>query len=127
MAFHGLSQRRAQHLPEGKTNNLSRPGIARDPRERGAGAVRKPRTQRSERVPPENPRHAPAAAAGTASAKISKRPELPGDQRDHPAFGLKRRRAGPQRAQNSAAPLRASLPGFPAVHTSASLMKVNLD
>src|SRR2546423_12224538 len=127
MAFHGLPQRRSQYLPERKTDDLSRPGTARDARERAAGPVRKTRAERSERVPPQNSRHASAAATGSAPVKISKRPQLPGDQRDHPALGQQRGRDDPQRAQNPAATLRAGVPGFPAVRTSDSLMKVNLD
>src|SRR6266404_2847124 len=127
MAFHGLPERRAQHLPERKTNDLSRPGAARDPRERAAGTLRKTRSEGSQRVPPQDSRHASAAATGSAPVKISKRPELPGDQRDHPAFGQQRGRDDSQRPQNPAATLRAGVPGFPAVHTSNCLMKVNLD
>src|SRR2546423_842962 len=127
MALHGLPQRRAQHLPKRKTDDLSRPGVAREPRKRSAGAVRNARAKGSERVSPKNPRHSAAAPTGIAPAKISKRPQLPGDQRDHPAFGQQRGRDNPQRAQNSAATLRAGVPGFSAVHTANSLMKVNLD
>src|SRR5213075_3250068 len=120
-------QRRAQHLPERKTDDVSRPGITREPGERAAGAVRDARTKRSVGVSPQNSRDASAAATGSAPAKISKRPELPGDQRDHPALSQQRGRDDSQRAQNSAATLRASLPGFPAVRTSDRIMKVNLD
>ena len=81
----------------------------------------------SERVSPPNPRHPAAAAAGSAATQISKRPQLPGDQRNHEALGQQRRRAHSQRPENSAATLRAGVAGFPAVHTSNCLMKINLD
>src|ERR1700730_17183748 len=127
MAFHGLPQRRSQHLPERKTHDVSRPGTARDPRERAAGPIRKTGGEGSERVPPQNSRHPSAAATRSAPVEISKRPQLPGDQRDHPALGQQCGRDDSQRAQNPAATLRAGVPGFPAVHTSNCLMKVNLD
>src|SRR2546421_2787533 len=127
MAFHRLPKRGAQYLPERKTDDLPRPGITRGARERPAGAIRKTRAKGSERVSPENSRHASAPATGSASVKISKRPQLPGDQRDHPAIGQQCGRDDSQRAQNPAATLRASVPGFSAVHTSDCLMKVNLD
>src|SRR5438270_8501894 len=127
MAFHRLPKRGAQHLPERKTDDLPRPGITRGARERPAGAVRKTRAKGRERDSPENSRHASPAATGSAAVKISRRPQLPGDQRDHPAIGQQCGRDDSQRAQNPAATLRASVPGFSAVHTSDCLMKVNLD
>src|SRR5437762_645508 len=127
MALHRLPQRRAQHLPERKTDDVSRPGITGENGKRAAGAIRNPGAKGGVRIPPQDSRDAAAAATGSASAKISKRPELPGNQRDHPALGQQRGRDDSQRAQNSAATLRASVPGFSAVHTSDSLMKVNLD
>src|SRR5437764_3766877 len=127
MAFHRLPKRGAQYLPERKTDDLPRPGITRGARERPAGAVRKTRAKGSERVSPENSRLASAPATGSAPAKISKRPQLPGDQRDHPAFGQQRGGDDSQRPQNPAATLRPGLARFPALHTSDCLMKVNLD
>src|SRR5688572_20705352 len=127
MAFHGLPEWCAQHLPEGKTDDLSRPGAAGIPRERAAGALRKTRGERGERVLVEDPRDAAAAATGSAPIEISKRSQLPGDQRNHEALGKQRGRAHPQRPENSAATLRAGVPGFPAVHTPNCLMKMNLD
>ena len=71
--------------------------------------------------------HASAAPAGSAATQISKRPQLPGDQRNHGVIRQQRRRAHSQRPENSAAALRAGLQGIPAVHSSNSLMKINLD
>src|SRR5688572_7149409 len=127
MAFHGLPERSAQHLPERKTDDLSRPGTSGGARERAAGALRETRGPGSERLSPQDPGHASGPATGSAAIEISKRPQLPGDQRNHEALREQRRRAHPQRLENSAATLRAGVPGFPAVHTPNRLMKINLD
>ncbi len=54
--------------------------------------------------------HAAASPAGGATTEISKRSQLPGDQRDHRIIRKQRWGDDPQRPENSAGALRAGVP-----------------